>query len=1475
MEALLALVGLGIGTLVLIVPIVSLVLASVARGRVKDLEARLEARDRYLQALEQRVGWLEAEAQAAKARVAEAPGKESVASTTATKPSRKKSRATAAVAEAPRDLRDASETAAEPLRNLHPASETPAEPLRNLHLASATAAEPLRNLHRASETASEAPDELRTASEMVAEPPPTEDAAPAPPVEPPRTEEAPPAPPPEPPSTAGPLTAPPTSLEEQLGLTWLTRIGAAAFLLGALFFFKYAVDNAWIGPAGRVAVGILTGIALLGGAELLRPKTRATFVHALSGIGLATVVASIWASVALYELASPAVAFAAVAVVLALGAALSLRHRAESLLVLVLLAGLANPVVLSTGEDRPAALFAYLILLTSLSLGVALRAGFRVVPALVVPGSVALFLGWYARYFDVRSPISTFADLPPEAREGAYHALSARAVPLAFVGLASAQWAGVALLLDRREPKRRIDAKAFALAALTLSHAGAALLLHDHVRLLAIVAIVLGGAGIALASALRATALLSIPMAAAFLVLLAVSHGVPTDERLPLVALFGGWTAVYVVGFARRVLREDPLPRAAAVAGAVAVALFLLLAASQLLPDRPTLYVAITAVAAAIAAELAVRARASGLLLAVTCFSSLVAAIAAQLSRELDASLGQPSLLVACAALAAVLLAAFARVALAEKARMPWTSILSASIASLAFVAEALLATSDEVPTLRALVTAAAGAAALALAASIARARPAAHARLALLAGLALGLFAAALAFGLNGATVTALWAALGAVAAAIAARSRERTWILVAALLFSATLIRLATVDVLGTQLLVERFFDTQGREGMIAVPFLRSARATALAGTSVALLVAALLFDQGARRSAGEDEEGRGAFGAASGVAAIGGHALWIALAVLEVRTLVTRLPAPPPVPLDVDEWTAFAAGIDAAIEAQAGRLAMTTTLVLAAAAAALLTLGFAARSVLHRYLGLALFFVAVAKLALWDVFNVERIYQIVLLTGVGALLVAGGFLYARFSERLLALMRTGGASGPPPADPPKEPPAKGPPAAGGAALLALLLLAPRTSADEPSARILPVGPYASTRPLTGIDAAGDYRVGVDEDLYRASRSAELLADVRIVDAGGREVPRVVRETKAPRPPDELTGEIFDPVTLGGGGVSATFRLPLGARHCRALLDVSGDTFLRRVRVETGDERDMFGTAVEGPFVYRIAHEHGTVEHLEVPYPRSEARMVRITLLPSEAAEAGERLRIRGATFRCPAPESRAAPVFEVPLVIEEVFRDEEQKTTRLTLDAGAHGIPLRAITLDIDTPEFSRRVDVSATSFREVWPGVGGGMIYRIEPRPGVVVASTRLPIDETRKRYLRIVIHDEDSAPVTIRAARGEVREREIVLRAGAPGEHRLYVGDERASPPRYDLEAILERKEGDEAPRAAVMGPLVPNPRFGEEPRGASLPFTERHRTAIGVALSAVLFALSLWAVRLLRAAPPDEPREGPGGGEGA
>src|SRR5579862_2301430 len=47
------------------------------------------------------------------------------------------------------------------------------------------------------------------------------------------------------------------SLESRIGSQVFNRVGILAVLIGMAWFLKFAIDNHWIGPAGRVIIGLI------------------------------------------------------------------------------------------------------------------------------------------------------------------------------------------------------------------------------------------------------------------------------------------------------------------------------------------------------------------------------------------------------------------------------------------------------------------------------------------------------------------------------------------------------------------------------------------------------------------------------------------------------------------------------------------------------------------------------------------------------------------------------------------------------------------------------------------------------------------------------------------------------------------------------------------------------------------------------------------------------------------------------------------------------------------------------------------------------------------------------------------------------------------------------------------------------------------------------------------------------------------
>jgi uncharacterized membrane protein len=208
---------------------------------------------------------------------------------------------------------------------------------------------------------------------------PVVETAPAPPPPgPPPVERA---PPPEAPSPAPPM--PPHrafDLEQRIGARWATWVGIVAILFGVALFLKWAFDTAFLGPAARVALGLVAGLVMLGGGLLLHRRRDVPYLsEGLAGGGLGVLYLSLFAAHALYGLVGPAPAFVAMFAVTLVGTAVGVASSRLITAVLAVLGGLLTPVLLQVERPDERNLLAYLLVLDALVL---LAARFRTWPAL-------------------------------------------------------------------------------------------------------------------------------------------------------------------------------------------------------------------------------------------------------------------------------------------------------------------------------------------------------------------------------------------------------------------------------------------------------------------------------------------------------------------------------------------------------------------------------------------------------------------------------------------------------------------------------------------------------------------------------------------------------------------------------------------------------------------------------------------------------------------------------------------------------------------------------------------------------------------------------------------------------------------------------------------------------------------------------------------------------------------------------------
>lgn len=156
---------------------------------------------------------------------------------------------------------------------------------------------------------------------------------------------------------------------------WLMKLGALLFIIGVGWFVSYAFANNWIGPIGRISIGIGAGAALmlLGYWRMLRyPAQGAVFL----ALGAGTVMLTIFAGRAVYQFFTPVSAVLFDFAVAAFASFASYKFNVRALALIAQMLAFAAPL-LTAGPTDAFFLFSYMLLISLATVGLAALTGWR------------------------------------------------------------------------------------------------------------------------------------------------------------------------------------------------------------------------------------------------------------------------------------------------------------------------------------------------------------------------------------------------------------------------------------------------------------------------------------------------------------------------------------------------------------------------------------------------------------------------------------------------------------------------------------------------------------------------------------------------------------------------------------------------------------------------------------------------------------------------------------------------------------------------------------------------------------------------------------------------------------------------------------------------------------------------------------------------------------------------------------------
>ena len=438
-------------------------------------------------------------------------------------------------------------------------------------------------------------------------------------------------------------------------------------------------------------------------------------------------------------------------------------------------------------------------------------------------------------------------------------------------------------------------------------------------------------------------------------------------------------------------------------------------------------------------------------------------------------------------------------------------------------------------------------------------------------------------------------------------------------------------------------------------------------------------------------------------------------------------------------------------------------------------------------------------------------------------------------------------------------------------------VLCSASLTSADEPE---LSRWRHLCDVPLKTAPAKGVVEFSLPDEVFAKARAD--LGDLRLVGAPGESVPYVLRvdRGKAERSVSSRPVKMYNRTFLPGKQSSVTLDFGKAEHKTRIDVDTSGVNFRRRVTVEASEDGRKWQVLRKTAWLFRIGPGGGRFEMNRVNLPDNNFRYIRVTVF--NAPDDPEKVEIR--QVRSWRVQVKAAPpqTVAVEVVSTSVAQKPKDKTTEIAVDMGLQKPPLYELDMSFDDVNFLRRLEILGRNRRkrtilerfedapprkrevdEPWKPVAGGTVYRLTGGDDKPQSSTRFRFSagEARYRYLLVRIHNGDNAPLKFTGLKVRRFQHYLAFQAAADGPHTLYLGNDAAAKPQYDLAHFIGRLRAEGVTEVGV-GLVQPNTEFAEKEK--VVPWSERHKGLLWVVLLAVLLVMGVLVVRRIRQAPPAE-----------
>jgi hypothetical protein len=347
----------------------------------------------------------------------------------------------------------------------------------------------------------------------------------------------------------------------------------------------------------------------------------------------------------------------------------------------------------------------------------------------------------------------------------------------------------------------------------------------------------------------------------------------------------------------------------------------------------------------------------------------------------------------------------------------------------------------------------------------------------------------------------------------------------------------------------------------------------------------------------------------------------------------------------------------------------------------------------------------------------------------------------------------------------------------------------------------------------PLTGgEESAVPIRLPLSREVIAATACG--LADIRLFDDQGKEIPYVIYTQRSPQQTSTyFEWKVTDYQTVDNTQTIIMERPKQGGVFNTITIKTTARNFQKDIKIYTSSDHTVWKSIATGTIFDFSPHINLRKKMLELP--TTDARYLKVVLNDkSRPMKEGETIRLRykdlefvlsglkigeikidgfSSILKSIRPES---PLFDQAIYSKfQTFLDKDMNTTVALCRVN---LPIERVLLKINNAYYYRTIELWAaeTDDEQSYRRVAQDSVYKI---PGVAETQNTLSFDQPQQPYVRLKVINHDNPPLQIEEVTIEWLRRNLYFIPEADRRYTLYCGGENIEAPYYEAAKLVPNR----------------------------------------------------------------------------